>query len=108
MSAENSYPERRRIFLSDVFDLKVTLFVGLILLWLQLGVTESKMAIEGRQMLMTIGPNKTAVAKLQAQAQSAADKSKSKGQEGAKSEAPDSEDASADVDAPKSEEPASV
>jgi hypothetical protein len=82
--------------------------VGLILLWLQLGVTESKMAIEGRQMLMTIGPNKTAVAKLQAQAQSAADKSKSKGQEGAKIEAPDSQDASADVDAPKSEEPASV
>lgn len=66
------------------------------------------MAIEGRQMLMTIGPNKTAVAKLQAQAQSAADKSKSKGQEGPKSEAPDSEEAAVDVDAPKSEEPASV
>lgn len=59
---------------------------------IQLGVMESKMAIEGRSMNMILGPNKAAVAKLQAQAQSAGDKTRgSKAQEGEKTEVPKSE-----------------
>jgi len=41
---------------------------------LQLGVIESKMAIEGRSMQMLIGPNKILQQKVQAQAQSVSDK----------------------------------
>lgn len=46
----------------------------------QLGLVESKMAIEGRQMIMMLGPNKTVVAKLQ----STSEKSKAKGQDNGK------------------------
>ncbi|KAG0614367.1 hypothetical protein M758_6G171500 [Ceratodon purpureus] len=46
----------------------------------ELGLVESKMAIEGRQMIMLLGPNKLVVAKMQATAQSTSDKSKNKGQ----------------------------
>lgn len=52
---------------------------------MQLGLVENKMAIEGRQMIMMLGPNKTAVAKLQATAKSSADKAKNKGQVNGKS-----------------------
>jgi len=45
----------------------------------QLGIVESKMAIEGRQMIMMLGPNKTVVAKLQS-----SEKSKTKGQDNGK------------------------
>lgn len=45
----------------------------------QLGLVESKMAIEGRQMIMMLGPNKTAVAKLEK-----SEKAKSKGQDNGK------------------------
>jgi translation initiation factor IF-3 len=40
----------------------------------ELGVIESKMAIEGRSMQMLIGPNKILQQKVQAQAQSVSDK----------------------------------
>jgi hypothetical protein len=39
------------------------------------------MAIEGRQIIMLLGPNKMVVAKLQATAQLSVDKSKNKGQD---------------------------
>lgn len=48
----------------------------------ELGVVESKMAIEGRQMIMLLGPNKTAVAKLQPE--KSTEKSKSKEQDNGK------------------------
>lgn len=45
----------------------------------QLGLVESKMAIEGRQMIMMLGPNKTVIAKQQS-AEKSSEKSKSKAQ----------------------------
>jgi len=45
----------------------------------ELGIVESKMAIEGRQMIMMLGPNKTVVAKMQS-----TEKSKPKGQDNGK------------------------
>lgn len=45
----------------------------------ELGLVESKMAIEGRQMIMMLGPNKTVIAKQQS-AEKSSEKSKSKAQ----------------------------
>jgi hypothetical protein len=67
--------EGRRIFWS-IFDSSWE-FCGIV----QVGLVESKMAIEGRQIIMLLGPNKMVVAKLQATAQLSVDKSKNKGQD---------------------------
>lgn len=70
---------------------------------MQLGLIESKPAIEGRQMIMMLGPNKAAVAKLQATTQSITNKPKNKKQD---NENPSSETAlSEELETALNEEP---
>lgn len=69
----------------------------------ELGLIESKPAIEGRQMIMMLGPNKAAVAKLQATTQSITNKPKNKKQD---NENPSSETAlSEELETALNEEP---